>query len=147
MIIFDLDGTLALDHHRVHFLQGDTKYWDEYFNACVHDELNTPIAEIFFALASSSDTPLGIFTGRSAKVKPETKLWLRQNGIWPHIQEFRMREEDDRTQDDELKLRWAREIEALHDTKISLIFEDRQRVVDMWRANGYTCCQVAPGAF
>jgi hypothetical protein len=26
-------------------------------------------------------------------------------------------------------------------------FDDRQRVVDMWRRNGITCFQVAPGDF
>ena len=28
-----------------------------------------------------------------------------------------------------------------------LAFEDRERVVDMWRRNGIQCCQVAPGDF
>jgi len=147
MIIFDLDGTLALDHHRSHFLKGDTKYWDEYFNACVHDEPNQPIIDVLFALAQSSDETIGIFTGRSAKVLDETRMWLQMEGVWNHISEFRMRPVDDRTADDELKLRWAKEVEAKYKTKITLVFEDRQRVVDMWRANGYTCCQVAPGAF
>jgi hypothetical protein len=28
-----------------------------------------------------------------------------------------------------------------------IIFDDRQKVVDMWREMGLTCCQVAPGNF
>ena len=28
-----------------------------------------------------------------------------------------------------------------------LVFDDRQRVVDMWRRNGIQCCQVAPGDY
>lgn len=145
MIIFDLDGTLALDHHRSHFLKGDTKYWDEYFNACVHDEPNKPIVQLL-KLYAAADIKVGIFSGRSDSVMNQTVEWLHAQGIWNLLEFIQMRPEHDRTQDDILKLQWAKRIEKDHEP-ISLIFEDRQRVVDMWRANGYTCCQVAPGAF
>lgn len=142
MIIFDLDGTLALDHHRVHYLQQDVKQWDEYFNACVHDEPNEPIIGVLRSLAQVGHR-VEIWTGRSKKVYEQTVQWLDQHGIWLLIQDLKMREVDDRTQDDILKLQWAKEA-RFH---IELVFEDRQRVVDAWRAAGVTCCQVAPGAF
>ena len=31
--------------------------------------------------------------------------------------------------------------------RLVAVFEDRKRVVDMWRENGVTCYQVAPGDF
>lgn len=145
MIIFDLDGTLALDHHRSHFLKGDVKHWDEYFNACVHDEPNTPIINVMIALWSAGHK-VGICSGRSEKVRQHTINWLVDQGIWEILSCFCLRPEHDRTQDDVLKLSWVKRLEEDIEP-VDLIFEDRQRVVDMWRANGYTCCQVAPGAF
>ena len=58
----------------------------------------------------------------------------------------RMRPHGDYTPDNKLKLAWlnaAREAGAEPD----LVFDDRQKVVDMWRAEGIACFQVAPGDF
>jgi len=30
---------------------------------------------------------------------------------------------------------------------VKFVVEDRKRVVEMWRREGYTCLQVAPGNF
>ena len=60
--------------------------------------------------------------------------------------DFRMRLEGKFIQDDVLKRSWLRSIETpVH--KPNLVFEDRKRVVDMWRAEGVQCCQVAAGDF
>ena len=65
-------------------------------------------------------------------------------GTWAiHV---RMREHRDYTADDELKRGWlikSRDAGRAPD----LVFDDRQRVVDMWRAEGIPCFQVAPGDF
>lgn len=145
MIIFDLDGTLALDHHRSHLLKGDKKLWDEYFNACEHDELNVPVVRILKSLYSGSE-PIAIWSGRSMKVWDQTIKWLRDKQIEWMLDHIKMRDVDDRTQDDVLKMQWLQELRNKGDD-VSLAFEDRQRVVDAWRAHGVTCCQVAPGAF
>jgi phosphoglycolate phosphatase-like HAD superfamily hydrolase len=145
MIVFDLDGTLALDHHRTHYLRGDVKYWDEYFNACLHDEPNRPILEIL-KLYAWAGVEVAIWTGRSAKVRDLTLQWLDENNIRDLLTEFRMRDIDDRTQDDQLKQFWLNEVRSLG-KRVDLVFEDRQRVVDMWRSEGIVCCQVAPGNF
>ena len=145
MIVFDLDGTLALDTHRTHFLQGDVKYWDEYFNACLHDEPNRPICETLYALHKANHE-IAIWTGRSAKVKDLTLAWLHQYALIDLLTELRMRDTDDRTHDDILKRQWLYETRA-KGKDVTLVFEDRQRVVDMWRREGIICCQVAPGNF
>lgn len=145
MIVFDLDGTLALDHHRVHYLRGDVKYWDEYFNACLHDEPNRPIVQTLKLYAKVGEE-VAIWTGRSAKVRDLTLQWLDENNIRDLLTEFRMRDIDDRTQDDQLKQFWLNEVRSLG-KRVDLVFEDRQRVVDMWRSEGIVCCQVAPGNF
>ena len=145
MIVFDLDGTLALDHHRTYLLQGDVKYWDEYFNACLHDEPNRPIVAAL-KLYARCGYEVAIWTGRSAKVRDLTLQWLDENNIRDLLTDFRMRAIDDRTHDDELKRFWLNETRSMG-KRVELVYEDRQRVVDMWRSEGIVCCQVAPGNF
>ena len=50
--------------------------------------------------------------------------------------------------DDELKQHWLDDLFPgdIRD-RIVAVFDDRQKVVDMWRKNGLTCMQVAPGDF
>ena len=145
MIIFDLDGTIALDHHRSHLLKGDVKHWDEYFNACEHDEPNRPIIQILHMYYAAGHD-VAIWTGRSAKVEYLTIQWLKRQAIFDKLHHLQMRPADDRTQDDLLKMYW---LQCLRNQghEVTVAFEDRQRVVDAWRANGVTCLQVAPGAF
>ena len=54
------------------------------------------------------------------------------------------------TPDEILKRDWLNSLESEHGiTKedILCIFDDRDKVVKMWREEGITCMQVAPGAF
>jgi hypothetical protein len=55
-----------------------------------------------------------------------------------------MRAASDFTPDEELKRQWIEEYKLEH---ILCIFDDRKKVVDMWRSLGLTCFQVAPGDF
>ena len=48
--------------------------------------------------------------------------------------------------DDELKKRWLDQLFTNTDD-VHCVFDDRDKVVKMWRDNGLTCFQVAPGNF
>lgn len=147
MIVFDLDGTLALDTHRSHHLKKEPKDWDTYFSLCEEDEVNLYLRELL-AMLYSSRVRIAIWSGRSATVRPQTERWLMRNGIWSYIWDFRMRKADDRTQDDVLKERWLHEWDKTNPSDpVTIAFEDRARAVEMWRRNGVVCCQVAPGDF
>ena len=146
MIVFDLDGTLALDHHRKEHLLKEPKDWDTYFSLCGKDEPCTPLLEILDTLGHIHN--IALWSGRSMVVWADTAAWLQAHGIYNYLHEVRMRAVDDRTQDDILKRQWLHEHNAAHpDDVVTLVFEDRKRVVDMWRAEGIVCCQVAPGDF
>jgi len=147
MIIFDLDGTLALDHHRSHHLKKSPKDWDSYFAACDHDEPNVPIVAILEALVGDlPEERMVLWSGRSMKVFDKTKAWLQAHQLFYLFDEIKLRAIDDRTDDTEMKRRWLHEARA-QGFNPRLVFEDRQRVVDMWREEGLVCCQVAPGQF
>ena len=146
-VVFDLDGTLADDTHRKHLLETEPRAWEDYFALCGDDApIRTSIA-LFRLLRSTPAlcSSVAIWTARSAKVQNETLDWIREH-VWPEPVELKMRPAHCRMDDTQLKRRWldaAREAGTAPD----LVFEDRNRVVDMWREEGVACHQVAPGDF
>ena len=141
-VIFDLDGTLALTEHREHFLTRPSreKDWRGFYAACDKDEPCHPIIRTLLALWTTG-ADVEIWSGRSGEVADKTAAWLASHGLG-HIP-IKMRAEGDHRHDTVLKAEW---LDAC-DVKPSLIFEDRSRVVEMWRSRGIVCCQVAPGEF
>ncbi|MGE3537952.1 MAG: hypothetical protein AB7N91_11040 [Candidatus Tectimicrobiota bacterium] len=143
IVIFDLDGTLALVEHRVHHLTGDTQDWRAFHAACPDDLPNAPIIALKHALTAQGYA-FWIVSGRSDEVATETLAWLQQ-----HVGAFDrliMRPAGDQTPDDLLKRSWV-EDGTIPQARVLMVFEDRASVVKMWRELGLTCLQVAPGDF
>ena len=141
-VVFDLDGTLANTDHRAHYLQrqGSQKDWRAFFAACDRDEPHRHIVQVFHALKLAGHD-IEIWSGRSDEVREKTEQWLRENcldGV-----PLRMRAAGDYTADDVLKMEWLEQASR----KPDLMFDDRAKVVAMWRAKDIPCCQVAPGDF
>lgn len=164
LYIFDLDGTLALIEHRRHFVEppmiqapaslgGQMKDpsfvpdWKSFFAECRNDEPNWPvIATMNMLLKSGAD--VRIWSGRSAEVMNETLSWIQRFfEIDSEEVQLCMRREGDFTPDEKLKEFWLGELNEYDRRRLVAVFDDRQKVVDMWRANGVACFQVAPGKF
>lgn len=154
IVIADLDGTIALIEHRRHWLDKDQHTelstddrWRNFFADCANDQPNEPVIETLRALEGNSYHII-IFSGRSNEVRTETEAWLsehfRTNGGGPIHDEIKMRNAGDFTPDEELKLQWLGDYDK---SEILCVFDDRRKVVDMWRAQGLTVFQVAPGEF
>lgn len=141
-VVFDLDGTLALNEHRQHFINRPVgeKDWDAFHAACDKDEPFWQIVRICQTLLATGNR-VEIWTGRSVEVTEKTITWLTRHGIGNVC--IRMRPRRDHTPDTDLKLQWLNESSQCPD----LVFEDRASVVQMWRANGINCVQVADGNF
>lgn len=158
LYIFDLDGTLALIEHRRHFVEGPKKDWPAFFAACVDDQPNLPVIRTLQALRSGG-AEIWIWSGRSDEVKTQTVEWLCKHGCfgwptntlpaWPFgaPERFRMRKAGDYQPDVKLKYGWLADLEPPERSRLTAVFDDRQSVVDMWRAAGVPCFQVAPGDF
>jgi len=146
MYIFDLDGTIALNEHRQHYLPKEGKKdWVAWNKACVDDTIHHGVVEIMHAL-SMAGQKCHIITGRSAVVRKQTVLWLKKHNI--PFGTLMMRPGMDHRDDCIIKLEMLRAVESMYPgDKVIAIFEDRQKVVNMWRKEGYTCLQVAPGDF
>lgn len=141
--LFDLDGTIALVEHRAHFIESRPKNWHGYFAACVDDPPNEPVIEILQALQTAG-YEIWIASGRSDEVRSETEQWLRRQRItWTKLL---MRAAGDLRPDDVLKRGWLRN-GSIPKERVRMVFDDRDRIVAMWRRHGLVCLQVAPGDF
>lgn len=139
--IFDLDGTLANIEHRVHYVRGGGKKdWKSFFKACSDDLPESPIIHVSRALFDAG-WHVEVWSGRSEEVRPQTEEWLHLYGVrYNHLM---MRGEGDFRDDVVVKSEWLDRRSVLPD----LVFDDRRKVVDMWRSKGVKCCQVEPGDF
>lgn len=133
-IICDLDGTLAIIHHRNPF---DA-------STCEADLLNEPIAEIVKTYYDKGDQII-LLSGRTDDYKAETERWLVKYDIPYH--QLIMRKSGDSRKDAVIK----KEIVEQHiknKFNIRFVLDDRDQVVDMWRLEiGYACLQVNYGNF
>ena len=143
IIIFDLDGTLADIEYRRHLVTNGNTDWDKFYKLCVNDAPNMPVVEIYKTLQKSGKYTMAILSGRGEIAKKETTEWLKENYIKYDI--LKMRPKGDYTPDEILKLGWLKELQE--EEMIICVFDDRQKVVDMWRKQGLICLQVAKGDF
>jgi hypothetical protein len=91
-----------------------------------------------------------IFSGRSKATKDATKAWLKKFDVPFDVLKMRPTSSDFKFMpDDDLKKKWFNDLFPTqnHIDDIVCVFDDRQKVVDMWRDMGLTCMQVAPGNF
>lgn len=167
MIIFDLDGTLADYEHRRHFVDphlnltrnGDANGsydngwkpdWDAFYEKCYQD---TPIYPVWdqFNHVKQWHEEYRIWSGRSESVRQKTIAWLMNKcpirptywneESWNFI--LKMRPIGDFTPDDVLKEKWLDEELAKGNT-VEYVFDDRPKVVRMWRRRGifvFNCAQ------
>ena len=144
-VIFDLDGTLALiDERRALAAKPNGKInWKVFFDPqnISLDKPHTAVITAFHAFQEQG-YEMVIFSGRDEISRAETEAWL--DGYDVHFHTMKMRPQGSFTPDDILKKQWLDELGA---DRVFCVFDDRDKVVQMWRDNGLTCFQVAPGNF
>ena len=149
-VIFDLDGTLALiDKRRAISTKDNGKMdWDVFFDP-KNIDLDLPNHGVI-AMAQTLKAAghrIIIFSGRSKGTKDATNTWLKKFNVPCDILKMRPTSKDFMFMpDDKLKQMWLDNL-FTDKSDIICVFDDRQKVVDMWRDNGLTCMQVAPGNF
>lgn len=133
-IIVDIDGTIAFANNR-----------NIYDYSKVHlDDPNVEVLDIIKSYVDKNDLNVIIVSGRKSDSAKQTKQWLNQH--FPRYDYLYMRNEKDNRCDSVIK-------EEIYDNYIKdkfnvlAVFDDRNRVVDMWRKNGLKVLQVAEGDF
>ncbi len=152
VVIFDLDGTLALiDDRRALATKDNGKMdWDVFFNPdnIGLDLPNLPVIKMAKTLHDQGFN-IVIFSGRSKATKTATAKWLDKHNVPFNVMKMRPTGHPWAFMpDDKLKQQWLDDIFPGTDKdRILTVFDDRDKVVNMWRDNGLTCFQVAPGNF
>jgi predicted kinase len=135
-VICDLDGTLA-------WMQGRSPYDGTKVDK---DEIDYQLRDLLILLRHTGLTLLFV-SGREGteECREKTQKWL-ENHFDGHDFKLFMRKEKDYRGDEIIK-------KEIYDTYIKnnyyihAVFDDRNKVVDMWRKEGLLCCQVAEGNF
>lgn len=143
--LVDIDGTLADLSHRLHFIEKKPADWDGFFAACPDDKPIEEVIETVRALRAAHATII-LVTGRSDAIRAETIQWLRKFHV--QFEDLYMRKAGDHRPDDIVKAELLTELGRTWNREyIKGVFEDRQQVVDMYRAKGLRVFQVAEGKF
>lgn len=157
LVIFDIDGTLADNDHRVHHLYpdggdfprktnpGEKPNWAAFF---ADQHLDTPREHVVNVLrmyqCCTKRPKIALLTGRGAEWREVTEQWLAEHHI--HYDTLVMRPEGDRTDDNILKMNSIKHWQA-EGYEIIGLYDDRKRICDAARAHGITVFQMAEGDF
>ena len=146
IVIFDLDGTLAIiNERRQKAMKPNGKLnWKKFSS----DELikkdlpNIPVIKTA-KLFHQSGFKIYVLSGRSDKTKKVTAQWLKKYDVPFDV--LKMRKKDDTRPDEVIKKEFIFELSILEN--IFLILDDREKVVKMWRSLELPCFQVNEGLF
>ena len=141
-IIVDIDGTLSNQSHRQYLIEGPKKDWDAFYEQCHLDMPHNHIGVIVNRLADVYRIIL--MSGRVERVRGKTEHWLNRHFIRYH--DLHMRPDGDYRPDDVLKEEIL-DRDILPFWHVVMAFDDRDRIVKMWRRRGIPCLQVAEGDF
>ncbi len=147
--IFDLDGTLALLSERREKLIKDTSNphrWRDFYAACDTDLPNKSVVKTLRMLKEAG-AEIRIWSARSDEVWDKTMKWLDDNVGLRNIDHIRMRPAGNTEDDRVIKTRYWNELPDGDKSRVVAVFDDRDKVVEMWRSRGIACYQVAYGNF
>lgn len=136
IVICDIDGTVAIhEGRRDHF------EW-----ALVANDLyNEPICDLVEMIMQSGVLVIFV-SGREETCRDSTLDWLTNRWAGVEHEHLFMRAEGDYRADTIVKREiYERDIAPRFD--VQFVIDDRDSVVEMWRAIGLTCLQVAKGDF
>ena len=77
IVLCDIDGTIANNDHRQHFLEGK-KDWDGFFGELINDSPIMPVIEKINQEVNNGNKIIFI-TGRPERYRYSTNLWLKEN--------------------------------------------------------------------
>lgn len=144
LVLFDIDGTLADIEHRRHHVMDGNHNWGAFFADMRDDAPNTPVVDLYKALKAGDQYELLVVSARPDNYRKLTEQWLVWNGI--DFDRLIMRSAGD-NRDDTLVKQEILDGLLAEGREIAFVVDDRDCVVDMWRKNGITCLQCAPGDF
>ena len=146
LAVFDLDGTLADAGHRLHFInpmpprdpetgKKRKKNFKAFHDACDQDGVFEDVAFEFREGVADPDITVIILTGRPEAYRSKTERWLEEKGLTGY-DELIMKSGDQSVPDFIQKAKAADEIEERHGMSIDIAYDDRKRIINMWKERG-----------
>lgn len=115
--------------------------WKSFYEACDKDKYIFPVVDLFLGLLDA-DCDICIWSGRCESTRDKTEKWLYNKlgslSLEPELIKsvpLKMRPIGDYTPDEQLKEKWLDETIA-NGIDIEYVFDDRPKVVMMWRRRG-----------
>ncbi len=149
VVIFDIDGTVANLDHRKHYV--DSKFvtipfkfkkdWKTFYSKMANDSVIHQMIGICNSYHMNG-WDVYFFTGRPEKYRSITKIWLKNKGFM--YKELNMRQDADHYVNDAIV---KKDMLDKLNRKVHIVFDDRDRVVKMWRDQGILCLQCNYGDF
>tara|TARA_Y100000389_G_C17313864_1_gene439402 strand:- start:125 stop:556 length:432 start_codon:yes stop_codon:yes gene_type:complete len=130
IILCDIDGTVANNYHRQHFLEGK-KDWDGFFSELINDKpINKIISILYTEVEKGSD--IIFITGRPERYRYSSNLWLKQNFSFDY--KLYMRKNGD--QRNKLIIKKEIFMEYCKDLKIILCIDNDEELIRQWNELG-----------
>lgn len=143
-VIFDLDGTIANNTHRQHFLEDTPKNWEAFFASQKDDLPNNYVADLVRKHHEDWFYDVIILSSRPEDYRTTTVDWLEDNEI-PY-KELILRPVGNRTDDHILKVdQYFELIEPFYE--VQAVYEDRPRICRAFREIGLTVLQLTHEEF
>ncbi|QGH75818.1 polynucleotide kinase [Gordonia phage Syleon] len=144
-IIVDIDGTLA------HMREVNGTVRSPYDYSRVHEDAADPtIVSIVYDYKNALNGTVIVCSGRDDDCRDVTEQWLKSHNI--PFDMLLMRPEDARDANGNKLPDWIVKYNLFNEHirgqyAIDYVLDDRNQVVNMWRALGLKCLQVQPGDF
>lgn len=137
IILCDIDGTVANNDHRQHFLEGK-KDWDGFFSELVNDLPIHPVISLV-KNEKANGKEIIFLTGRPERYRYSTTLWLKNYFNF----EFKllMRKDNDQTN----KIIVKEEIfnENFCNDEIYCVIDNDEQLLEMWERKGINVISAA----
>ena len=143
-VIFDVDGTLMDIDHRRHHVEQKPKDWKAFREDMIYDKPNMDVV-MMAKLLQEAGHRIIIATGRLEDDKELTLKQLKDAGVKYDLALFRGMWEQYHS-DSEVKENMLTDMKKFGFNP-TMAFDDRDRVVEMWRQNGLRVFQVDRGNF
>ena len=130
IILCDIDGTIANNDHRQHFLEGK-KDWEGFFSELVNDlPIQIIIDKVIQEQANGKE--LVFLTGRPERYRYSTTLWLKEHFDF----EFKLLMRNDGDQRNKLEIKRIIFSENFEANEIAFCFENDIDLIKQWKNLG-----------
>ena len=140
--LVDLDGTLSNPEHRRHWVLTKPKNWPAFSSGCINDPPIEPVVDVVKALSQLEENDIYFLSGRESTVRLLTLTWLH-NVLGESVPSLNtrlyMRGYKDYRPDEIVKKELYNLVISLQpdsDYKVMGVFDDRNKVVAMWKSLG-----------